>query len=204
MDRKIKLVLVVSALAFGTVACAPNPYWQYPGSGNYQRPAARPAQGGVTHTHCGQTHTHVLPAQGLAHHHGNGCMAGAATPNRSNNNYPPPPPANTYPYNPPANNNPYTGSTYVDYSGYSTPKSNTDYSYNYNAPPANTGATYTPPPTTTPPPAYSGGDTYVVQRGDTVFQVMRSTGVYWKDIIRLNNLQAPDYGINAGQTLRLR
>jgi hypothetical protein len=200
MDRKIKLALAVSLLGFGTVACAPNPYWQYPGSGNYNR-AARAPQHGVTHTHCGQTHTHVLPAQGLAHHHGNGCMAGAAPQNRPP---PPPPPANTYPYNPPANNNPYTGSTFVDYSSYSTPKSGTnyaDYGYNYNSTPPAT--TYTPPP---PPPttSYNGGDTYVVQKGDTVFQVMRNTGVYWKDIIRLNNLQAPDYGINTGQTLRLR
>ncbi|MCB1639581.1 MAG: LysM peptidoglycan-binding domain-containing protein, partial [Thiothrix sp.] len=28
--------------------------------------------------------------------------------------------------------------------------------------------------------------------------------VYWKDIIRLNNLQAPNYQINPGQQLRLR
>lgn len=54
------------------------------------------------------------------------------------------------------------------------------------------------------PNNYSGGNSYTVKRGDTVFQVMRNTGVYWKDIIRLNNLQAPNYQINPGQTLRLK
>ena len=44
----------------------------------------------------------------------------------------------------------------------------------------------------------------VVQKGDTVFQVMRNTGVYWKDIIRLNNLQAPNYSLIPGQRLRLK
>lgn len=43
-----------------------------------------------------------------------------------------------------------------------------------------------------------------MKRGDTVFQVMRNTGVYWKDIIRLNNLQAPNYQINPGQVLKLK
>lgn len=42
---------------------------------------------------------------------------------------------------------------------------------------------------------------YIVQSGDTVFQVMRNTGAYWKDIIRLNNLTAPDYSISPGQKL---
>ena len=50
----------------------------------------------------------------------------------------------------------------------------------------------------------SDGGTYVVKKGDTVFEVMRQTGVYWKDIISLNNLVAPAYTINPGQTLRLK
>lgn len=54
------------------------------------------------------------------------------------------------------------------------------------------------------PNNYSGGNSYTVKRGDTVFQVMRNTGVYWKDIIRLNDLQAPNYQINPGQVLRLK
>lgn len=52
----------------------------------------------MTHTHCGKTHAHVLPPQGLAHHHGDGCMAGsasAARPYTAPNTYRPP--ANTYP-----------------------------------------------------------------------------------------------------------
>jgi len=49
----------------------------------------------------------------------------------------------------------------------------------------------------------AGGSTYRVKKGDTVFEIMRQTGVYWKDIISLNNLQAP-YNISPGQTLRLK
>jgi len=49
----------------------------------------------------------------------------------------------------------------------------------------------------------SGDKTYVVNKGDTVFSVMRLTGVYWKDIIKKNNLIAP-YTISPGQTLRLK
>lgn len=48
-----------------------------------------------------------------------------------------------------------------------------------------------------------GGGSYTVKKGDTVFEIMRQTGVYWKDIISMNNLQAP-YNINPGQTLRLK
>ena len=32
-------------------------------------------------------------------------------------------------------------------------------------------------------PAATGGSSYVVKKGDTVFEVMRQTGVYWKEII---------------------
>ncbi|MBJ6611660.1 MAG: transglycosylase SLT domain-containing protein [Candidatus Thiothrix moscowensis] len=44
---------------------------------------------------------------------------------------------------------------------------------------------------------------YQVQAGDTVYEVMRQTGVPVKDIIRLNRLTAP-YGIQSGQRLRLQ
>ena len=50
----------------------------------------------------------------------------------------------------------------------------------------------------------AGNSTYSVVKGDTVFSVMRLTGVYWKTIIKLNNLQAPSYTIAPGQTLRLK
>lgn len=43
---------------------------------------------------------------------------------------------------------------------------------------------------------------HTVQSGETVFEVMRQTGVPVKQIIRLNHLPAP-YGIQAGQNLRL-
>jgi LysM repeat protein len=45
---------------------------------------------------------------------------------------------------------------------------------------------------------------YVVKPKDTVFEVMRQTGVHWKEIIRLNNLKAPSYVIYPGQSLRVR
>ena len=48
-----------------------------------------------------------------------------------------------------------------------------------------------------------GGSSYVVKKGDTVFEIMRQTGVYWKDIISMNNL-TPPYAISPGQTLRLK
>lgn len=47
------------------------------------------------------------------------------------------------------------------------------------------------------------GSTYSVKKGDTVFEIMRQTGVYWKDIISMNNL-SPPYAISPGQTLRLK
>ncbi len=45
---------------------------------------------------------------------------------------------------------------------------------------------------------------YVVKPKDTVFEVMRQTGVHWKEIIRLNSLKAPKYTIFPGQSLRIR
>lgn len=65
---------------------------------------------------------------------------------------------------------------------------------------ANSTTNYTAPSTTN---RGGGGSSYVVKKGDTVFEIMRQTGVYWKDIIRLNNLTAP-YNINPGQSIRLK
>lgn len=53
------------------------------------------------------------------------------------------------------------------------------------------------------PGSGDGVANYRVKAGDTVYEVMRQTGVPVKNIIRLNRLPAP-YGIQAGQTLRLR
>ncbi|MEE9444763.1 MAG: LysM peptidoglycan-binding domain-containing protein [Cocleimonas sp.] len=80
---------------------------------------------------------------------------------------------------------PYSPTTY---SGGSSASTNTNTTYVSNS---NSGAK-------------SGGSTYIVKKGDTVFEIMRQTGVYWKDIIKLNNLQAPAYNINPGQAIRLK
>lgn len=230
MDRKLKLA-AVSLVALTATACAPNPYWGTGGSssGTYyngnRSTTSAPAANAVTHTHCGRTHSHVLPPEGLAHQHGDGCMAGAggvATAPQTytapqNYNYNPPPATNNYYNPPPVTTGTSTSGTY----GYTDPGSTTYYNYGtpstgstsgsyyeYTAPKPSTGTSSTSTGSsysgsTTSAPAYSG-DSYVVQKGDTVFQVMRNTGVYWKDIIRLNNLQAPNYSISAGQKLKLK
>jgi len=64
----------------------------------------------------------------------------------------------------------------------------------------NTASTYTAAKAAV---ATGGNSSYMVKKGDTVFEVMRQTGVYWKDIISMNNLTAP-YTISPGQTLRLK
>ncbi|RVU84883.1 LysM peptidoglycan-binding domain-containing protein [Leucothrix sargassi] len=96
----------------------------------------------------------------------------------------------------PSNKSLYTGSFQQPRQAYTqyTPKTytggaNSSSSTVYNAPAATTTA---------------GGNTYVVKKGDTVFEVMRQTGVYWKEIISMNNLQAPSYTIQPGQRLRLK
>lgn len=94
-------------------------------------------------------------------------------------------------------------------SNYYDNNSNTNYDYSSPSSSGGSGSydTYTGGNSSSgsfAPNNYSGGNSYTVKRGDTVFQVMRNTGVYWKDIIRLNNLQAPNYQINPGQVLRLK
>ncbi|MEE9302786.1 MAG: LysM domain-containing protein [Thiotrichaceae bacterium] len=53
-------------------------------------------------------------------------------------------------------------------------------------------------------PSRQGHIFYVVKPKDTVFEVMRKTGVNWQEIIRLNHLQAPAYTIFPGQNLRIK
>lgn len=252
MVKQFKLAATASVVAVALTACAPNPYWQ---NGNYNRGGGSAAvnRNAVTHTHCGKTHAHVLPPQGLAHHHGDGCMAGsasAARPYTAPNTYRPP--VNTYQpnYQTQYQGTTNTGTTtygYTDYSGgaaaggnyagstgssstyydYSKPKSSSTTTgssygassggssyYDYTAPNASGSGGYydygsnasssTSKPSSTTTTNYTGGGAYTVQKGDTVFQVMRNTGVYWKDIIRLNGLQAPDYKLSPGQQLRLK
>lgn len=96
---------------------------------------------------------------------------------------------------------------YYDYSAPATstapdPKPNTTASVTTNS--TSYYDTSTPSTPSTNNNVSSNTDAYVVKRGDTVFQVMRNTGVYWKDIIRLNNLQAPNYTISPGQRLALK
>lgn len=226
MDRKIKLAATISLLGLTAAACAPNPYYNngynYGSRTTTQTGGAVNRGAAVSHTHCGRTHSHALPAEGLAHHHGDGCLAGSGgtATTATNNNYAGTgsygtnynygynqPPAtntntNTYGYNPPAATQPYdystgsSSSSNYNYSVYADPKPSTSYT-----PAPSNRTTY---PSSTSTNTYSGGGSYTVQKGDTVFQVMRNTGVYWKDIIRLNNLQAPNYTITPGQTLKLK
>jgi LysM repeat protein len=108
-------------------------------------------------------------------------------------------------YTAPASNN-YGSSNYS--SGYNAGASSGSY-YDYAAPKATPKNTYrstvpAAPRTSSVTTPSTGGSSYTVQKGDTVFQVMRNTGVYWKDIIRLNNLEAPNYPLNPGQRLKLK
>lgn len=210
MDRKIKVAAATSLLALTAAACAPNPYYTGTGYNNYgtntttNRGAVN--RNAVSHTHCGRTHSHVLPAEGLAHHHGDGCVAGSGgattTTTTPNYNYGYTAPVITPVPQQPAINYGYTApatTPYIDYST-STGGGSSSY-YDYAAPKA---PTVPAPVNRSTATITNNSGEYVVQKGDTVFQVMRSTGVYWKDIIRLNNLQAPDYPINPGQRLRLK
>jgi LysM repeat protein len=100
----------------------------------------------------------------------------------------------------PSNKSLYTGSyqqpstTYTQY----TPKTYTDGAASSST------TSYTSDSTYNAPAASSNGSTYTVKKGDTVFEVMRQTGVYWKEIISMNNLQGPSYTIQPGQQLRLK
>ena len=101
-----------------------------------------------------------------------------------------------------------------DYYNYTKPKAqpaNPNYAYDYSTGSASSGGysdysvnSLKNPSVSTSTSNYAGGNSYTVQRGDTVFQVMRNTGVYWKDIIRLNQLKGPAYNINPGQVLVLK
>jgi len=55
-----------------------------------------------------------------------------------------------------------------------------------------------------PSPSKQGQTFYIVKPKDTVFAVMRNTGVHWKEIIKLNHLKAPKYTIFPGQSLRVK
>ena len=112
---------------------------------------------------------------------------------------------------------PYSPKTYT--SGANSNSSNSNNSYSSNNYDTYTGGgtsnnTYVAPSSSSSSSSYSGSEVatgsyksgdanYTVQKKDTVFSVMRLTGVYWKEIIKMNNLTAP-YTISPGQSLRLK
>ncbi|PKH20023.1 murein hydrolase activator NlpD [Enterobacterales bacterium CwR94] len=53
-----------------------------------------------------------------------------------------------------------------------------------------------------PKGSYSGGDTYTVKRGDTLFYIAWITGNDFRDLAQRNNVPAP-YSLNVGQTLSI-
>ncbi len=186
-------------------------------------PAPTQGTGGNCHMHNGRRHCHPLPASGTNHTHNQSqgqpqsqpqTQASTATQGQSNSTY--------YDYS----GGSATGSSYYNYGGSKGNGASRGVAHSHNGKththllPAsglnhthdggstaisNTYSTYANggSVSTTPAPA-SNGNVYIVKPKDTVFQVMRNTGVYWKTIIKLNNLQAPDYTIVPGQRLRLK
>ncbi|MEH2922447.1 murein hydrolase activator NlpD [Samsonia erythrinae] len=55
---------------------------------------------------------------------------------------------------------------------------------------------------TIPKGSYSGGNTYTVKRGDTLFYIAWITGNDYRDLAQRNNIPEP-YSLNVGQTLSL-
>ncbi|XTZ40458.1 murein hydrolase activator NlpD [Salmonella enterica] len=53
-----------------------------------------------------------------------------------------------------------------------------------------------------PKGSYTGGSTYTVKRGDTLFYIAWITGNDFRDLAQRNNIAAP-YGLNVGQTLQV-
>lgn len=53
-----------------------------------------------------------------------------------------------------------------------------------------------------PKGSYSGGSTYTVKKGDTLFYIAWITGNDFRDLAQRNNVQAP-YSLNVGQTLQV-
>ncbi|XCW72732.1 murein hydrolase activator NlpD [Kosakonia cowanii] len=53
-----------------------------------------------------------------------------------------------------------------------------------------------------PKGSYTGGSTYTVKRGDTLFYIAWITGNDFRDLAQRNNVAAP-YGLNVGQTLQV-
>ncbi len=172
---------------------------------------------GNTHAHNGRSHSHPLPASGTNHTHNQGQAQQPVVqqPAKAQGN------ATYYDYSGGGS----TKSNYYNYGGtskgnanangvahshgskshtHALPASGTNHTHNQGS--TSIGNTYNAYASGGTPRNNNqgGGNTYTVKPKDTVFQVMRNTGVYWKTIIQLNNLQAPSYTITPGQVLRLK
>ncbi|MEE9351978.1 MAG: LysM domain-containing protein [Thiotrichaceae bacterium] len=170
---------------------------------------------GNTHAHNGRSHSHPLPATGTSHTHNQGQQPVVKQPAQPQGN------ATYYDYSGGGS----TKSNYYNYGGtakgnanangvahshgakshtHALPASGTNHTHNQGS--TSIGNTYNTYANGGAPANnnQAGGNTYTVRPKDTVFQVMRNTGVYWKTIIKLNNLQAPSYTISPGQVLRLK
>lgn len=53
-----------------------------------------------------------------------------------------------------------------------------------------------------PKGSYTGGSTYTVKKGDTLFYIARITGNDFRDLAQRNSISAP-YSLNVGQTLQV-
>jgi len=151
---------------------------------------------GPCHVHAGKRHCHPLPASGAQHTHTAEINEQANNPviiYRTSSTIP-------YPTNTAPPIDPYYQPTpYPAPISYPTepPYQPTPYSENNNNPPQNWTNTNSSCDT-------QSGNYYVVRPKDGVYRIGVNKGVKRNDIIRLNNLQSPDYTIQPGQCLRLR
>lgn len=190
----------------------------------------RTGNSGNSHSHNGRRHTHPLPASGTNHVHQQHQRTPAVQPRPQQAvvHKPvvkPQQPASTtyYDYSggsAPAKSN---NTSYYNYGGskgngaknqvthahngvshaHALPAAGVNHQHNQGS--TSIGSTYgSSGKTSATSSASANSDYYIVKPKDTVFQVMRNTGIYWKTIIKLNNLQAPGYTINPGQKLRLK
>lgn len=171
------------------------------------------------HLHEGRRHCHPLPASGVQHTHNSG--AGIIEPtnipvtNPAPNNpvisYQPPT-STTIPYpTTPSNQFPTNTNTQPNPSSYYTPAPVPTNSFPSAPPPQPRPYSPNPVNNSNPPQSWgssscdtASGNFYIVQPKDGVYRIGVNNGVKRDDIIRLNNLQAPDFTIQPGQCLRLR
>jgi LysM repeat protein len=207
MVKKIKLLLVISMTTTVIGGCTP-------------ANTNNNTNSGITHTHNGIAHTHPLPIEGLQHVHNIGTSKPSQTcqpcannnaNNRPVNNqiikYQPPnqttttytsstnlPNDNTQSYYQPAISPPLNNNQPSQPSSNCTPTNENDYCGSINSSSIINNSSCN---TTT-------GNYYIVKPKDGIYRIGVNNGIKLNDIIRLNNLQSPDYTIHPGQCLRLR